>query len=113
MDKKIEVQIPKDNFFSKTDRRVLLKYLEKYYLIKLKNYNFSFNNRNPDEPKTKTRIEKFERQFRLEVKAIETLLYKLGSDLMQNVKIPNYRKTTDINARRNGLIQSERETVDH
>jgi hypothetical protein len=101
---------PKDLFFDKSDRKTLLKYLEKLYVTKLNNFNWNFQNL---PPANKTRASNYERRFRLEVKAIETLLLMLGSEFMSNVKKPNFRKTTEINARTNGLIQSERQIMDN
>jgi hypothetical protein len=101
---------PKALYFSKGDRRILLKYLEKFYTTKL--FEFKFGLKRSDQM-TKTRLVKYDRHYRLQFRSIEHLLSLMGSDFMKNVSQPNFRKTTEINARRNGLLQSEGETIDN
>ncbi|MEP6612109.1 MAG: hypothetical protein ABJA76_09505 [Mucilaginibacter sp.] len=88
---------------SKSDKRVLLKYLEKLYVTKLFSYNFYLKQMKNDAGKTKQIA--YERRFRLEIKAIELILYKLGSKFMADVKIINHRKTSETIAGTTGLIK--------
>ncbi|MET3979977.1 regulator of sigma D [Mucilaginibacter sp. UYP25] len=101
--------IANPQFFSNADRKRLLNSLETYYVTKLNQYNYNLKTyKSPN----KTVAENYNRRFRLEVKAIELILHSLGSQFMQNVK-PNHRKTTELNARTNGLIQGELKPVDN
>ena len=100
---------PKDLFFSKTDRRVLLRTLEKYYATQLKLWQF-----HASTPKSNlTQDRNFDRRFRLSIKPVELLLHALGSEFMSNVKPSSIRKTFDLVARADGSVQSERQTLDY
>jgi hypothetical protein len=94
---------PKDLVMSKADKRVLLKYLEKFYTTKL--YAYNFHTAEMQGEISPTQQTKYERRFRLRIKAVETILHELGSTFMQDVKIVNHRKTSEINARNVGLIK--------
>lgn len=102
---------PKDLQFSKTDRRVLLRSLEKYYLTQIKAWQFHCSFAPVTENKT-VKANK-DRRFRLRIKPIELVLHALGSDFMSNVTDSSIRKTLTIAAQQNGLIQSERQTLDY
>ncbi|MEB0302357.1 hypothetical protein [Mucilaginibacter sp. 5C4] len=100
---------PLVTFFTNADRKRLLASLETYYITKLNQYNYNLKTyKSPN----KTIAENYNRRFRLEVKAIELILYSLGSNFMKNVK-PNSRKTSELNARSSGLIQGELKPVDN
>lgn len=101
---------PRDNVFSKTDRRMLLKTMEKFYHVTLFTYNF--NLKYPRNSSV-TSLKAMERQYRLRVRSIEHILYLMGSDFMTNVKHTNFRKTSETNARQLGLFQGIGETMDY
>jgi len=102
---------PRDLSFTKTDKRLLLQYLEKFYLTTLKRWQF-------EEQTSITRANKtskanFERRFRVNVKAIEIILHGLDSDFMSNVETPSIRRTTKIAARDSGILQCKRTLTGH
>jgi hypothetical protein len=101
---------PKDLQMSKTDRKTLLKFLEKYYVTHL--FNWQHQLEHPSETATPTQNVKQDRRFRTLVKCIEIILHRLGSDFMENVKPPSIRTTSKINARDSGLLQSKKSLVD-
>lgn len=85
--------------FTKRDKEVLTRLLERMYTIELKNYDF-FNNYPTDAKKTHVSI--VDRRFRLELKATQVLLFKLKSPLLlekNGKQRPNFRKTLSIDAR--------------
>ncbi|QQL51085.1 hypothetical protein [Mucilaginibacter ginkgonis] len=98
---------PNDFSFGKTDRRILLEKLEKFYVTEQRNY-LSHEAYLAGVKKTKKALH--DRRFRLRIKPIEMLLYMLGSDFMSNVKPPSIRRTFEIAARDNRVFQS-RETI--
>jgi hypothetical protein len=102
---------PKDLSFSKTERRLLLRYLEKYYVTQLKQWQFHSNNSALEL--NKTRHAQFDRRFRLRIKPVELVLHSLGSEFMSHVTNTSIRRTFEIEARNNGTLQSERKTMDY
>jgi hypothetical protein len=102
---------PKDFQFSKTERRVLLKHLEKLYVVQLKQWQYHSLNSYHDE--NKTIKSQRDRYFRLRIKPIELVLHSLGSEFMSHVKLTSIRRTLEIAAQSNGTFQSERKTLDY
>lgn len=101
----------KDLQFSKTERKALLKHLEKYYVTQLKQWQYHRLNFLSDKSVTvqKTR----DRSFRLKIKPVEMVLHSLGSEFMSHVTITSIRRTFEIAAQSNGTLQSERKTLDY
>lgn len=102
----------KDKTFNKADKKALVKYLEKYYSTQLD--LFDYHERNLQVETNKTTAAKFDRRFRLQIKPVEMILYKLGSNLMSNVKqAPSIRKTNTLVARSNGVVYGKKKVVDN
>jgi len=100
----------KDKIFNKADKKALVKYLEKYYSTQLD--LFEYHERILEVDVNKTTKAKFDRRFRLQIKPVEIILYKLGSNLMSNVKEPpSIRKTNTLVARSNGAVHGKKEVV--
>ncbi|HEY8657526.1 MAG TPA: hypothetical protein VIL78_00710 [Hanamia sp.] len=102
----METPNPKKLTFSKTDKRLLVKYLEKYYITLLFAWNFHL--RNSLHGANNTRKARLDRHYRLMVKPVELILHALGSQFMDNVKSVSIRETSTINAESSGLLQGKK-----
>ncbi|HVW94949.1 MAG TPA: hypothetical protein VHA56_03190 [Mucilaginibacter sp.] len=104
---------PKDLQMSKSDIRVLRKYLEKYYCSQLLLFNIADNGFRKDV--NKTTKAKFDRRFRLKIKPVELVLHQVGSEFMSNVKpqFTSIRKTSSLAARANGIVQDRGKIMDN
>ncbi|MEB0278971.1 hypothetical protein [Mucilaginibacter sp. 10B2] len=101
---------PKDLSFSKTDRRMLIKSLEKLYCTEL--FRWDYHKRVSYADAKKTNIAIIDRRYRLRIKAIEMVLHQIGSEFMENVT-PSIRKTASVNCGDVGTLQSRKTIMDN